>query len=123
MKKILLMAVIAILTVGMSVRAEEKKIPERQNVPAYKGIIERVQPNGDTLRTYLRGDERHHWMMTEDGWQILETKKKLAQIRQKEKGRHYRSKLQESAQRRQTLQMRETLAGETRSEKDRHAVR
>ena len=75
MKKILLMAVIAILTVGMSVRAEEKKIPERQNVPAYKGIIERVQPNGDTLRTYLRGDERHHWMMTEDGWQILEGKK------------------------------------------------
>ena len=45
MKKILLMAVIAILTVGMSVRAEEKKIPERQNVPAYKGIIERVGAN------------------------------------------------------------------------------
>ena len=85
MKKILLMAVIAILTVGMSVRAEEKKIPERQNVPAYKGIIERVQPNGDTLRTYLRGDERHHWMTTEDGWQILETKKGWLKYAKKKK--------------------------------------
>ena len=42
-------------------------------VPAYRGLIERVQPNGDTLRTYLRGDEHKHWMMTEDGWQIRET--------------------------------------------------
>jgi hypothetical protein len=44
-------------------------------VPAYRGIIERVQPNGDTLRTYLRGDEHMHWMMTEDGWQIKESKR------------------------------------------------
>ena len=44
-------------------------------VPASRGIIERVQPNGDTLRTYLRGDERMHWMMTEDGWEIRETAK------------------------------------------------
>ena len=44
-------------------------------VPAYQGLIERVQPNGDTLRTYLRGDERSHYMMTEDGWQISEDAK------------------------------------------------
>lgn len=55
-------------------------------VPAYRGLIERVQPNGYTLRTYLRGDEHHHWMMTEDGWQIKETKKgwyKYAKITRK----------------------------------------
>lgn len=48
--------------------------PQRQSVPAYRGLVERVQPNGDTLRTYLRGDERLHWLMTEDGWQIGENK-------------------------------------------------
>ena len=35
----------------------------------------RVQPNGDSLRTYLRGDERMHWSMTEDGWQIVQNKR------------------------------------------------
>ena len=44
-------------------------------VPAKKTMIERVQPNGYVLRTFLRGDERKHWMMTEDGWQIIETDK------------------------------------------------
>ena len=44
-------------------------------VPAYRGLIERVQPDGDTLRTYLRGDERSHRMITEDGWQIREDEK------------------------------------------------
>ena len=57
-----------IFAMGMQAQA-----PAR--VPAYRGLIERVQPNGDTLRTYLRGDERKHWMMTEDGWQIKETDK------------------------------------------------
>ena len=71
MKRIfLMMAVMA--TMLISANAQEAK-PAK--VPAYKGIIERVQPNGDTLRTYLRGDEHKHWMMTEDGWQILETKR------------------------------------------------
>ena len=68
MKRFLLMAVIAML--GMGVYAQQ---PAR--VPAYRGLIKRVQPNGDTLRTYLRGDEHMHWMMTEDGWQIKETPK------------------------------------------------
>ena len=44
-------------------------------VPARPGLIERAQPNGDTVRVYLRGDEWAHWMITEDGWQIREDKK------------------------------------------------
>ena len=68
MKRIvLLMALMAMMLPGLSAQQ-----PAR--VPAYRGLIERVQPNGDTLRTYLRGDERMHWSMTEDGWQIMETK-------------------------------------------------
>lgn len=56
-------------------------------VPAYQGLIERVQPNGDTLRTYLRGDERSHYMMTEDGWQIGEDGKGwLRYMKQNRKG-------------------------------------
>lgn len=46
-----------------------------RRVPAYKGVIERIQPNGDTLLTYLRGDERMHWSMTLDGWQIASNKR------------------------------------------------
>ena len=68
MKKIVLIALLGVM--GMGVYAQQ---PAR--VPAYRGLIERVQPNGDTLRTYLRGDEHMHWMMTEDGWQIKETPK------------------------------------------------
>lgn len=41
-------------------------------VPAYPGVITRVQPNGDTLHVYLRGDEHYHYMMTTDGWQVME---------------------------------------------------
>ena len=41
-------------------------------VPAYRGVIERVQPTGDTLHIYLRGDERFHYSMTTDGWQVIE---------------------------------------------------
>jgi len=67
MKKILLVAIIALMTAGVYAQA-----PAR--VPAYRGMIERVQPNGDTIRTFLRGDERKHWMMMEDGWQIMEAK-------------------------------------------------
>ncbi len=68
MRRIILMAVIAML--GMGVYAQQPA-----KVPAYRGMIERVQPNGYTLRTFLRGDEHKHWMMTEDGWQIKESKR------------------------------------------------
>ena len=74
MKKIWILALIAMMTTGMSVRAEEKASPKR-GVPAYRGLIEREQPNGYKLRTFLRGDEHKHWSMTEDGWQIREDKK------------------------------------------------
>ena len=68
MRKIVFLAVMAIIALGINAQEPAK-------VPAYRGLIERVQPNGDTLRTYLRGDEHKHWMMMEDGWQILETDK------------------------------------------------
>lgn len=70
MKKILV-ALMGLMSIGLWAQGQAKG-PAR--VPAYRGLIERVQPNGDTLRTYLRGDERQHWMMTEDGWQIMESK-------------------------------------------------
>lgn len=59
------MAVVAMATVAVKAQT-----PAR--VPAYRGVIEHVQPNGDTLQTYLRGDERMHFSMTIDGWQIKE---------------------------------------------------
>ena len=57
MKKIITIVFAVLLAIGLQAQA-----PAR--VPAYQGLIERVQPNGDTLRTYLRGDERSHYMMT-----------------------------------------------------------
>ena len=62
------MIVVVSLVVGMGVQAQRR-------VPAYPGMIERVQPNGDTLHTYLRGDEHQHVMMTTDGWQIRENRR------------------------------------------------
>ena len=67
-KTFLLVAVMAMMAMGVYAASPAK-------VPAYRGLIERVQPNGDTLRTYLRGDENSHFTMTEDGWQIVETKR------------------------------------------------
>ena len=82
MKRILfIVAMMATLCIG----ANAQQGPSR--VPAYPGVIERTQPNGYTLRTYLRGDERQHWAMTEDGWQILENKKGwLVYAKQKKDG-------------------------------------
>ena len=45
-------------------------------VPAYKGIIARVQPNGDTVYVRLHGDERKHWMTLEDGVTLIKENKK-----------------------------------------------
>ena len=64
------MMLVLMTMMGAGVRAQQSA-----KVPAYRGMIERVQPNGDTLRTYLRGDEHHHWMMTEDGWLIKENER------------------------------------------------
>ena len=67
MKRMIVLAALAVMMV-MSAQAQGPA-----KVPAYRGIIERVQPNGQTVRTYLHGDERMHWMTTEDGWEIRET--------------------------------------------------
>lgn len=48
---------------------------EPARVPAYPGVITRIQPSGDTLHVYLRGDERWHFMMTVDGWEVNEDNK------------------------------------------------
>lgn len=45
-------------------------------VPAYKGVIERVQPNGDTIYVRLHGDERRHWMTLADGKTLVKENKK-----------------------------------------------
>ena len=45
-------------------------------VPAYQGVIERVQPNGDTVYVRLHGDERKHWMTLEDGKTLVKEDKK-----------------------------------------------
>lgn len=69
MKKILLLvALMATTMLGAYAEGPAK-------VPARRDMIERVQPNGYVLRTFLRGDEWMHWIMTQDGWQILETKR------------------------------------------------
>ena len=36
-------------------------------VPAYPGLVTRIQPDGSTIRVRLFGDESAHWMATEDG--------------------------------------------------------
>ena len=85
MKKLFIIAAMICIAMGMQAQG-----PAR--VPAYRGIIELVQPNGDTLRTYLRGDERKHWMMTEDGWQIFENDKKWYVYAQNKKSKIVKSR-------------------------------
>ena len=58
-----LFIILSVLCMASGVLAQQK--PAR--VPAYQGVIERVQPNGDTVYVRLHGDERKHWMTLEDG--------------------------------------------------------
>ena len=44
-------------------------------VPAYQGVIKRVQPNGDTVCVRLHGDERQHWMTLSDGKTLVKENK------------------------------------------------
>lgn len=46
-----------------------------QRVPAAPYPIVKQQPNGETVTILLRGDEHKHWMMTQDGWQIVQDDK------------------------------------------------
>ena len=68
MKRILWIGFVCALCMG--VRAQQP-----QRVPARPGVIARVQPNGDTLHVVLRGDERSHYTMTVDGWQVKEDRR------------------------------------------------
>lgn len=64
----------AFIFMTLPLRAEvEKGQPSR--VPAYPHVIEKVQPNGDTLHIRLVGDERKHWVVTEDGYKIAQNKR------------------------------------------------
>jgi hypothetical protein len=70
---------ICILTIGLGLLAISYGICAQQRpsrVPAYQGIIERVQPNGDTVYVRLHGDERHHWMTLADGKTLVGENKK-----------------------------------------------
>ena len=69
MKRLLL-----ILAIGNALCVWAQQKPSR--VPAYRGIIERVQPNGDTIYVRLHGDERRHWMTLEDGTTLVKENKK-----------------------------------------------
>lgn len=70
MKQLFIILSVVCMTSG--VLAQQK--PAR--VPAYKGVIERVQPNGDTIYVRLHGDERYHWMTLADGETLVKENKK-----------------------------------------------
>ena len=82
MKRLIYIALIAISVVAM---AQQK--PSR--VPAYPGVIERVQPNGDTVYVRLHGDEHKHWMTLEDGKTLVTENKKgyICYAKQKKNGK------------------------------------
>lgn len=63
-----------LLCVGCMVYSITAQKPAR--VPAYQEVIERVQPNGDTIHVRLHGDERKHWMTLEDGITLVKENKK-----------------------------------------------
>ncbi|MDR3219220.1 MAG: M6 family metalloprotease domain-containing protein [Dysgonamonadaceae bacterium] len=44
--------------------------------PAYPGLIKLKQPNGDEISLYMKGDEKVHWMESEDGYSLLYSKEK-----------------------------------------------
>lgn len=77
---------IFILAMGYGLLAIGQK-PSR--VPAYRGVIERVQPNGDTVYVRLHGDERYHWMTLEDGKTLVKENKEgyICYAKKKKDGR------------------------------------
>ena len=40
-------------------------------VPAYPGLVNVKQPDGTTISLYLKGDEKVHWMESEDGYSLM----------------------------------------------------
>ena len=75
-----------LLVMGNGILAIAQK-PAR--VPARPGVIERVQPNGDTVYVRLHGDERKHWMTLEDGKTLVKENKKgyICYAKKKKDGR------------------------------------
>jgi hypothetical protein len=75
-----------LLVMGNGIWAMGQK-PAR--VPARPGVIERVQPNGDTVYVRLHGDERKHWMTLEDGKTLVKENKKgyICYAKKKKDGR------------------------------------
>ena len=75
-----------LLVMGNGILAIAQK-PAR--VPARPGVIERVQPNGDTIYVRLHGDERKHWMTLEDGKTLVKENKKgyICYAKKKKDGR------------------------------------
>ena len=69
-----LVSILSVLCVVCSICAWAQQKTSR--VPAYQGVIERIQPNGDTVYVRLHGDERHHWMTLEDGKTLVKENKK-----------------------------------------------
>ena len=71
--------VICILAIGcglLAISSGQWAIGQKPaRVPAYKGVIERVQPNGDTIYVRLHGDERRHWMTLADGKTLVKENK------------------------------------------------
>ena len=75
-----------LLVMGNGILAIAQK-PAR--VPARPGVIERVQPNGDTVYVRLHGDERKHWMTLEDGKTLVKENQKgyICYAKKKKDGR------------------------------------
>ncbi len=80
-----LIGILSVCCIVLGLSAQQK--PAR--VPAYQGIIERVQPNGDTVYVRLHGDERMHWMTLEDGQTLVKENKKgyICYAKKKKNGR------------------------------------
>lgn len=78
---------IYILLLAISVTLVAQQRPSR--VPAYSGVIERVQPNGDTVYVRLHGDEHKHWMTLADGKTLVKENKKgyICYAKQKKNGK------------------------------------
>ena len=76
---------ILLLLAATTIAAQKK--PAR--VPAYHGLIERIQPNGDTVYVRLHGDERRHWMTLADGKTLVKENKKgyICYAKKKKDGR------------------------------------
>lgn len=81
MKKLLLLTML-VCAVGLVAQQ-----PARRGVPATPHPLYHVQPDGDTLHYYLRGDEHFHYEITLDGFLIKQKKSgKFCYAKEKKNG-------------------------------------